>query len=426
MKLIGGNISDSPVKNVHDGSAFSVGGSAGTPTPPVFSNFGSPARAFADAIQESGAGATSSSGFSYFKIKDDYWGVVYRDASNNPEFRLITFSGDTPTFQSAVDLSAKHVLAGAAIMRAVSMDNDTDLVTYSLSALTSASHEVVRWTINLSTGALSYVSKATQALVGTAANDQLQCDICKIADDHIVVTEGFGTDIRYTGLKISSGGWGSSITPSNAANMSYAGTNHQMARNGTKNQVFMAMRDDNDTATYFHLVSINTSTQALTENDTLKIGPSTWAHSSAALGGNRQLISIEEDKMAFVTAYTTMAFDLSSNTITLKVWINKGPSYSTGVAYTSPNSGWHHMGNGRFLGISSYYAARLNTFAIAIDVTNWTITYSGQVDMNSGHSATTTYAHAIIAAKETSSEVTCILRTNNDSSYERMYTLDVV
>jgi hypothetical protein len=84
------------------------------------------------------------------------------------------------------------------------------------------------------------------------------------------------------------------------------------------------------------------------------------------------------------------------------------------------------MGNGRFLGISSYYAARLNTFAIAIDVTNWTITYSGQVDLNSGHSATTTYAHAIIAAKETSSEVTCILRTNNDSSYERMYTLDVV
>ena len=42
MKLIGGNISDSPVKNVHDGSAFSVGGAAaGMPDHVAISAWGS-------------------------------------------------------------------------------------------------------------------------------------------------------------------------------------------------------------------------------------------------------------------------------------------------------------------------------------------------------------------------------------------------
>ena len=43
MKLIGGNISDTPVKEIRDGSAFHVGGSAADPAVVAIGTWGSAA-----------------------------------------------------------------------------------------------------------------------------------------------------------------------------------------------------------------------------------------------------------------------------------------------------------------------------------------------------------------------------------------------
>ena len=442
MRLIGGNISDTPVKEIGDGSAFNVGGSS-APISPVHDNYGTPERAFDQLIDESGFRSTTS--FNYFPIKDGYYGVVYRDNASGahvPRFSLVTFSGDTPTFQTAVDLSAKHIyVAGACQIRAVSMDNDTDLVTYSVSAPTSGHHEVCRWTINLATGALSFVSKTTQNLVGAQAPDTQMCGIEKIATDNVIISEGYAADIRYTGLKISSSNWGTPLTPTAAASQISDVTGHPMHRNGTNNEVLTLASASNYNSVYINLISINTSNQALTEVDHLQIA--TASNVTATLGGGKHIFNVAQDKLVAFGVNQILLIDATgsgSSSLSLAGFMRMSPPHVRVIYAVSPNSAIWHMGNGRFYYCGSYYNTGTIHVGLVIDPDNWgTIAIDGGGLYGSraygqpilppeggGTASNEMYVHAIIGSSESAGEVTVLHRSGNiDGGKERMYTVDL-
>ena len=112
MRLIGGNISDTPVKEVGDGSAFSVGGSAAIPKQlSVSSSTSKTALSGFDVIDPSwwtGNATYYSTGMSYVeKITDDLFVMVWRsNTDGETKAAVITFSSGVATFGAEQNLTA--------------------------------------------------------------------------------------------------------------------------------------------------------------------------------------------------------------------------------------------------------------------------------------------------------------------------------
>jgi len=342
-KLIGGNISDTPIKDISDGSAFSAGG-GGLATAPVISGVGAVTSLGVYGAQRDSSNAMMTNP-NVFKIKDNYWGYVWRDpsASQKPYFTLVTFdaNGD-PTFKTAVDLSSQHSSLALPIT-GISIDNDTSIVTYSGSALTNGSHEIVKWTLNLSTGGLSSPTKSTLAFNDTVSGEN-GTHAAKIADDHIVVLEGYSTAVRAIGFKVSTGTFGSATTLSgSAANLSSTSPCVVYDEASAGNTALYLSLNSNYTQVNTSLLTINTSTQAITEtySGTFTVGAPQYS--------GRTVVNI--DTNSFFAAGPSGIFLINTD---------GGMSVSSMVG--TPTGGGYHAGlvkvsNNRYI----FAAARNNT-----------------------------------------------------------------
>jgi hypothetical protein len=107
-KLIGGTISDTPIKNIGDGSAFSAGGGGADLV--TIGSFGTDAVITGwhgtDGLHSLGGGPTPSM-LSVFRFADNDYGAIWRSYSDNEvKYGHITFDGSgNPTFGTMQDLS---------------------------------------------------------------------------------------------------------------------------------------------------------------------------------------------------------------------------------------------------------------------------------------------------------------------------------
>lgn len=344
-KLIGGNISDTPIKDISDGSAFSAGGGGGLVTAPIISGVGTVTSLGVYGAQRDSTGQMMTNP-NVFKIKDNYWGYVWRDpsASQKPYFTLVTFDANgNPTFKTAVDLSSQHSSVSMPIT-GISMDNDTSIVTYSASAETNGSHEIVKWTLNLSTGGLSSPTKSTLAFNDTSNQGSRSSHAAKIADDHIVVLEGHTTAVRAIGFKVSTGTFGSATTLSGSASNAAATSGcvvYDEASAG--NTALYLSRHISGTQINASLLTINTSTQAITE--TYSAQPTV----STPYFNPRCVVNV--DTNSFYAVGTSIIF-----------LINTDGSLSISTMSGTPTGGGYHCGlvkvsNNRYI----FAAARNNT-----------------------------------------------------------------
>tara|TARA_R110001583_G_scaffold15112_8_gene62586 strand:- start:352 stop:1725 length:1374 start_codon:yes stop_codon:yes gene_type:complete len=108
MRLIGGNISDTPVKEIADGSAFSAGG-AGSVNPYTIGAFSSVTTISGwDAHSEADSGTAGLVQVDYCKFDDDDYGFAWRsNADDEVKFGHLTLNASTgaPTFGAEQDLS---------------------------------------------------------------------------------------------------------------------------------------------------------------------------------------------------------------------------------------------------------------------------------------------------------------------------------
>ena len=101
MKLIGGNISDTPIKDISDGSAFSVGGGGvGLPGDPLWSNVKLLVQPHSgdvgvDGLHDRGPdGRTATIGSGSVTITDDYGRSPIYGAYADPSSASVTYSDD--------------------------------------------------------------------------------------------------------------------------------------------------------------------------------------------------------------------------------------------------------------------------------------------------------------------------------------------
>jgi len=149
MRLVGGNIGDSPVKNVHDGSAFAAAGGATIPTLPTFSGEGTAAQ-FSN-ITYVTSNASLSGIAANFKMAECQWtnnsaSIFWLDAADGQKLKHVrlSFTGSTGLLSaesSAQDLSANLTGTTSCTLRIVRVSATRCVVVY----LHDASARVVKF-----------------------------------------------------------------------------------------------------------------------------------------------------------------------------------------------------------------------------------------------------------------------------------------
>ena len=126
MRLIGGNISDTPVKEIGDGSAFNVGGAAAAPALIALGTWGS-AAVVSGWVQHKASVAiawSASAGYSccWTLVSATQWLSVYRLNSNNSmSYGILTLdaAGDVDTINGRAALGAFTTIGAPVVVKKV-------------------------------------------------------------------------------------------------------------------------------------------------------------------------------------------------------------------------------------------------------------------------------------------------------------------
>ena len=190
MRLVGGNIGDSPVKNVHDGSAFAAAAGDSTPILPTFSGAGTAAQ-FSN-ITHVTNNANLGGVYAQFKMQECQWtnnsaSIFWLDLADAEKLKHVhlTFAAATGLLSAesaAQDLSADITGIGDSTIRIVRVSATRCVVAY----LHAASPRVAKFVTYDISGSTLTKHGAVQSVI-LADNGACFNGMCmtKLDDDHL-------------------------------------------------------------------------------------------------------------------------------------------------------------------------------------------------------------------------------------------------
>ena len=365
MRLIGGNISDTPVKEIADGSAFNVGGAVAVATAPLLVEYGAPARLEATVPTVANYKGMKNHCKSIWKIKDNYYGFLFRDSgdSNKAYFQLLTIDPATgvPTASTKVDISANHA-SGNYPMAGVTMASASTTATLVLYTVDSsaggghtATHNISDCTVTFSTGALSSITGQTDAFDITTLQGSAFHGMIKMSSQHVAVFEsanGGATLVTAKGCKVAATRAvhaGTDLSGAVVGNTSGVGVVGAYNEVGDDDTGFVVAGTSGSSIQRAWKLSINTSTNAITEVGTATIPGSTTYTTYASCTGATQNIG---DDLYFQSVLKQANYiDTSSGTPVTQVLPEPHLVLTTVVAHADGAADMVVLDNNRYVSI---------------------------------------------------------------------------